>query len=191
MCVYVEPLAELHRPGLVAKLNKTMYGTQDASNAWQKLCCEHLRRNGFELGGSNPALYRFDLVNVFCHGDDFVTAAAEDQIEIFGKMLQDKFDTRRIGMIGAAKHLDTASNVVSELNHALCVFWRKIVADISETIKCLARVMLTPRAGHMKQLKRVARYLKGVPMRAQQYPHRSQTDHTWKYTWTVTGLETR
>ena len=26
--VYVEPPAELHRPGLLAKLNKTMYGTQ-------------------------------------------------------------------------------------------------------------------------------------------------------------------
>ena len=35
--VYVEPPSELHRPGLVAKLNKTMYGTQDASNAWKKL----------------------------------------------------------------------------------------------------------------------------------------------------------
>ena len=31
--VYVEPPSELHRPGLVGKLNKTMYGTQDASNA--------------------------------------------------------------------------------------------------------------------------------------------------------------
>ena len=35
--VYVEPLAELHRPGLVAKVNKAMYGTQDASNTWPKL----------------------------------------------------------------------------------------------------------------------------------------------------------
>ena len=104
--VYVEPPAESHRPGLVAKLNKTMYGTQDASNAWQKLWCEHLRNNGFEFGASNPALYRSELVNGFCHGDDFVTAAAEDQIEVFGKLLQEKFDTRRIGMIGAAKHLD-------------------------------------------------------------------------------------
>ena len=33
--VDVEPPTELHRSGLVAKLNKTMYGTQDASNAWQ------------------------------------------------------------------------------------------------------------------------------------------------------------
>ena len=104
--VYVEPPAELHSPGLVAKLSKTMYGTQDASNAWQKLWGEHLRNNGFELGASNPALYRSELVNGFCHGDDFVTAAAEDQIEVFGKLLQENFDTRRIGMIGAAKHLD-------------------------------------------------------------------------------------
>ena len=74
--VYVGPPAELHRPGLVAKLNKTMYGTQDASNAWQKLWGEHLRNNGFELGASNPALYRSELVNGFCHGDDFVTSSS-------------------------------------------------------------------------------------------------------------------
>ena len=30
------------------------------------------------------------FVNGFCHGDDFVTAAAEDQIEVFGKKLQEK-----------------------------------------------------------------------------------------------------
>ena len=96
----------------VAKLNKTMYGTQDASNAWQKLWCEHLRNNGFELGASNPALYRSELVNGFCHGDDFVTAAAEDQFEVFGKLLQEKFDTRRIGMVRAAKHLDKELEVL-------------------------------------------------------------------------------
>ena len=48
-------------------------------------CGEHLRNNGFELGASNPALYRSELVNGFCHGDDLLTAAAEDQIETFGK----------------------------------------------------------------------------------------------------------
>ena len=83
--VYVEPPAKLHRPGLVAKLSKTMYGTQGSSNSWQKLRGEHLRNNGFELGASNPVLYKPELVNGFCHGDDFVTAAAEDQIEVFGK----------------------------------------------------------------------------------------------------------
>ena len=38
--------------------------------------------------------------------DDLVTAAAEDQIESFGKLLQEKFDTGRIGMMGAAEHLE-------------------------------------------------------------------------------------
>ena len=71
--VYVEPHSELHRPGLVAKLNKTMYGRQDGSNPWQKLWSEHFRSNGFELGASSPALYRSKLVNGFCHGDDFLT----------------------------------------------------------------------------------------------------------------------
>ena len=50
---------------------------QDASNAWQKLWGEHLRSNGFELRASNPALYRSELVNGFCLGDGFVTAAAD------------------------------------------------------------------------------------------------------------------
>ena len=68
--VYVEPPSELHRPRLVAKLNKAMYGTQDASSAWQKLWSEHTRSNGFELGASNPALCRSELVNGLCHGDD-------------------------------------------------------------------------------------------------------------------------
>ena len=104
--VYVEPPTELHRPGLVAKLNKTMFGTQDASNAWQKLWGEHFRSNGFELVASNPALSISALVTGFCLGDDFVIAAAENQIESFGKLLQEKFDTRRIGLTGAAEHFD-------------------------------------------------------------------------------------
>ena len=47
--VYVELPSELHRPGLVGKLNKTMHGTQDASNAWQKLWGEHLRTLALNL----------------------------------------------------------------------------------------------------------------------------------------------
>ena len=150
--VYVEPVAELHRPGLVAKLNKTMYGTQDASNAWQKLWGEHLRNNGFELGASNPALYRSELVNEFCHGDDFVTAAAEDQIEVFGKMLQEKFGTRRIGMIGAAKHLDKELEVLHRSVRVINAELMEIEADQKHVPRLLedlglvqGNVVKTPR----------------------------------------------
>ena len=59
-------------------------------------------------GASNPALYRSKLVNGFCHGEDFVAVAAEDQLEVFGKL----FDTRCIGMIGAAEHLIKVMDVL-------------------------------------------------------------------------------
>ena len=41
-----------------------------------------------------------------------MTAAAEDQIEVFGKLVQETFDARRIGMLGAAKHLDEELEVL-------------------------------------------------------------------------------
>ena len=51
-----------------------------------------------------------------------------------------------------------------------CAYLAQDRVDISEAVKCLARAMSKPRAGHMTQLKRVAGYLKGVPRKAQQYP---------------------
>ena len=41
-----------------------------------------------------------------------LTAAAEDYLEIFGRLLREKFGTRRIGMIGAAEYLDKKLEVL-------------------------------------------------------------------------------
>ena len=101
--VYVEPPSELHRPGLEARLNKTMFGTQDASNGWKKLWREHLRSSGFELVASNPALYRPEL--------------------------QEKFDTRRIGMTGAAEYLDKELEVLHRSVRAINNELMEIEAD--------------------------------------------------------------
>ena len=51
-----------------------------------------------------------------------------------------------------------------------CAYLAQDRVDSSEVIKCLARAMSKPKAGHSTQLKRVARYLKGVPRKALQYP---------------------
>ena len=56
-----------------------------------------------------------------------------------------------------------------------CAYFAQDRADISEAMKCLARGMSKPRIGHMMQLKRVARYLKRVPRKAQQYPTQEQS----------------
>ena len=96
----------------VAVEHRTEGADEPMGTAGQKMWGEHLRSSGFELGTSNPALYRSELVSGFSHGDDFVAAATEDQIEIFGKLLHEKFDTRCIGMIGAAEHLDKEMEVL-------------------------------------------------------------------------------
>ena len=49
-----------------------------------------------------------------------------------------------------------------------CAYLAQDRGDNSEAIKCLARATSKPKAGHMTQLKLVARYLKGVPRKALQ-----------------------
>ena len=60
-----------------------------------------------------------------------------------------------------------------------CAYLAQERVYISEAVKSLARTMSKPRVGHVTQLKRVARYLKGVPWKAQQYaaqePYRALT----------------
>ena len=58
-----------------------------------------------------------------------MTAAAKNQIEVFGKMLQEKFDTRRIGMIGAARHLDKELEVWHRSVRVINNEWMEIEAD--------------------------------------------------------------
>ena len=55
-----------------------VYGTQDASRRGRNNGANTSAAMAFELVTSNPALYRSELVNGLWHGDDFVTAAAED-----------------------------------------------------------------------------------------------------------------
>ena len=51
-----------------------------------------------------------------------------------------------------------------------CEYLAQDRVDSSEAVKCLAQAMSKPKAGHMTQLQRVARYLKGVPRKAVQQP---------------------
>ena len=47
-----------------------------------------------------------------------------------------------------------------------CAYLAQDRVDMSEAIKCLSQAMSQPKAGHMTQLQRLARYLKGVPRKA-------------------------
>ena len=55
--------------------------------------------------------------------------------------------------------LDGKQTITFRSGTMRCAFLAQDRLDISEGIKCLARAMSKPRAGHMTQLKRVARYM--------------------------------
>ena len=118
----------------------TLFLTMSSWFCHCSLLCVLLRSNGFELSASKPALYRSELVHGFCHGDEFMIAAAEDHIDSFGKLLQEKFDARRIGMIGAAEHLDKELEVlhrsVTVVNSTFSNYW-KILDSFKATLSRL------------------------------------------------------
>ena len=56
--IYIELPPEEHEEGYCAKLNKAMYGTQDAAAAWEAFYVEVLvERMGFVRGLYNPCLF--------------------------------------------------------------------------------------------------------------------------------------
>ena len=66
-----------------------------------------------------------------------MTAAAEDQIEGFGKLLQEKFGTRRIGMTGAAEHLDKELEVLHRPVRVINGEQKEIEADQKHVFQSL------------------------------------------------------
>ena len=66
--------------------------------------------------------------------------------------------------------LEGAQATTSRSGTMRCAYLAQDRADSSEAVKCLARALSKPKAGHMTQLQRVARFVKGVPRKALQQP---------------------
>jgi hypothetical protein len=225
---------ELHEEGFVARLIKTMYGTQDASRIWGETWVPLLEDHDIPMGESNRSVFGNDYLKGLCHGDDFMVVASYERLAEFGEILESRFDVRRTGLAGFgtgmdkeitmlnriirindeedcielepdakhvnqmvidlglqdAKSVDTPRVKLStedahdvELSPTLsqgeATIYRSATmraaylsqdrVDITEAVKALSRAMATPREGHMGQVKRLARYLKGRPRTVLKY----------------------
>ena len=143
----------------VSNLIKTMYGTQDASIAWQKLWV-----NIF----ATMALHR----SVRVINDELMEIEADQKhvlrlLEDLGLIQGNVVKTARVKLSATESNVIENCSIVEGEQATLfrsgtmrCAYLAQDRSDISEVIKCLARGMSKPRTGHMMQLKRVARYLK-------------------------------
>ena len=102
--IYVELPNEdpMKAQGYVGILERSMYGTQDASNLWQKDYSELISEDGYVSGKSNPALfYSKELdARLLVHGDDFVMLGDAEAIDQMHKKLSSKYEVKMLAKFG-------------------------------------------------------------------------------------------
>ena len=68
---------------LCGKLDKAMYGTRDAAQAWQREYTSALKELGFQVGKASPCHFHHPQwgVSLAVHGDDFLATGPEHRIK--------------------------------------------------------------------------------------------------------------
>ncbi|CAK0798924.1 unnamed protein product, partial [Prorocentrum cordatum] len=86
----------------VGLLQRTMYGTQDASHLWQKNYTDLLAKKGYVPGKTNPSIFYnpFDGSRLFVHGDDFVLLGDQRSITEMDTLLDFKFTCKHVATLG-------------------------------------------------------------------------------------------
>lgn len=99
--VYTSLPPGYEEPGYVARLNRTMYGTQDAGRIWMETWVQELVKRDIKMGRTCPALLRGDRVCGFCHGDDFCVVGSGVRLAWFDGLLKKRFAVRKMGQLRA------------------------------------------------------------------------------------------
>ncbi|GJR16791.1 retrovirus-related pol polyprotein from transposon TNT 1-94 [Tanacetum coccineum] len=139
-------------PSHVYKLKKALYGLKQASRAWYDELSTFLLQNGFSKG-------IIDLTLFTRHFDDDILVVQKYGLNTYDTVstpmdIKDKLDPDQIGtpvdatkycsMIGALMYLTSSR---PEIIHATCV---------------CARYQAQPTEKHLKEVKRIFRYLRGT-----------------------------
>ena len=99
-----------------AKLNQTMYGTQDASKIWQDTYKALLTEKGFQTGISNAAVFRGNKgEKALVHGDDFLILASQKCIDEFEGILRERFKLKKEWQIGFGENEQKSGRVLNRI----------------------------------------------------------------------------
>nr|GEX80790.1 hypothetical protein [Tanacetum cinerariifolium] len=146
-------------PSHVYKLKKVLYGLKQVPRAWYDELSTFLLQNEFSKGTIDPTLFtkRFDdniLVSKYVH--EILKKYGLNTYDIIGTLMdiKDKLDLDQIGtpvdatkyrsLIGALMYLTSSR---PDIVHATCV---------------CARYQAHPTEKHLKEVKRIFRYLRGT-----------------------------
>ena len=98
-------------PGFCGLLNRTMYGTRDASATWQKDYTELLNSRGFTVGQAWPCIFvhKERDIRLLVHGDDFLVLADEQGHAFVDQVLKERYEFKCDGHIGPGQERQTMS----------------------------------------------------------------------------------
>ena len=88
--------------GCCGLLQRSMYGTQDASSIWQSEYSSLLVEGGFKTGVASSAVFYHagEDIRLLVHGDDFFVLADEEGQQYLEKLLSSRYDYRCEGAVG-------------------------------------------------------------------------------------------
>ena len=97
--IYIELPDKDWEEGMCGLALKSSYGFLDAASCWSDEVSNMLRENGFQVGASNPALFRHDGEDVLglVHGDDFITLGDDQGQDFFEACLKKRYQYKMRG----------------------------------------------------------------------------------------------
>ena len=120
--VFVHPPHEAGRPhGMCARLNVSMYGTNDAASHWEAKFSSHLRSQGFVQGKSSPCIFYQPArgTRLVVHGDDFTFLAHERDLLWCKDMMRSEYEIKDRGTLGPDPQDDKHTRILKR-----CLEWR-------------------------------------------------------------------
>jgi len=83
-----------------------MYGTRAAADGWQQEYSSFLKSIGFRQGAACPCLFFNESRNlaISVHGDDFTTVGPKCELDVFEKLLEEKYELKNGGRLGPGRN---------------------------------------------------------------------------------------
>lgn len=100
---FIKRLEVEREEGNCGFLNRTAYGTRDASSTCQIIYTKLLERHGIVRGKTRPATFfsgKFAGIRALVHGNDIVVLASARGRKFSQSVLAERFQQKRIGLLG-------------------------------------------------------------------------------------------
>ncbi|KAJ9544468.1 hypothetical protein OSB04_024175 [Centaurea solstitialis] len=182
--VYVEQpegFVDPRYPSHAYVLDKALYGLKQAPRAWYETLTIHLLEAGYKKGTIDPTLFVHrsgsDLIIVQIYVDDIIFASTKPELcKEFENTMKSQFQISMMGELNSAAtpmpksfHLnaDLFGKLVDQKNYRAIIgsllYLTASRPDIVFSTGVCARYQCDPRDSLLTVVKRILRYLKGIP----------------------------